>query len=237
VVRVTAGLAGAVAGVLVLLIAGPPAPARRPGAPVRGARPMRATSLATAIDRVRPGRRRRRRDAQLPDAMDRVASALRAGDAVGPALQGVARDVPEPLGGELQQVAGAVARGASVADALGGWTRSDDTTPDVQLVVAALTLGAGAGGELARAVDGIASTLRERQELRGEVRALATQARASAAVLAAAPVAFALLVASVEPASAAFLVTEPAGVACLVLGAGLEVAGGVWMERITRGAG
>jgi tight adherence protein B len=89
---------------------------------------------------------------------------------------------------------------------------------------------------VARAVDRTAATLRERQELRGEVRALATQARASAAVLALAPLAFAGLVATIEPAATTFLVASPVGWACLGGGLVLELVGAVWMSRITGGA-
>ena len=117
------------------------------------------------------------------------------------------------------------------------WAGSDGASRDVRLVAAALTIGAGSGGEVARAVDGVAVTLRERHEVLAEARALATQARASAAVLATAPLVFALLVATVEPDAIAFLFTTPLGVGCLVLGLGLDVAGWLWMARITRSPG
>jgi tight adherence protein B len=188
------------------------------------------------VDRLLPARRARRRDRQLPDALDRTAAALRAGDSVGAALARVAAAIPAPLGTELLSVARAVRLGTSAADALGAWARQPSSSPDVQLVATALAIGARAGGELARAVDGVAATLRERHELRREVHALATQARASAAVLAVAPLAFAGLVASIEPGAALFLVTEPVGLLCLVGGLGLEAVGAMWMARITRGA-
>jgi tight adherence protein B len=134
-------------------------------------------------------------------------------------------------------VPAAIEPGSSVGAAPAAWSASPASSPDVRRVAAAPTLGAGAGGEVARAVDGVAATLRERHELRAEVRALATQARASAAVLAAAPLLFAGLVATLEPHAIAFLVTTPAGLACLASGLGLEILGVGWMARITRSAG
>jgi tight adherence protein B len=189
-----------------------------------------------AVDRLLPERRRRQRDRQLPDALDRLGSALRAGEAIGPAIVGLASVSPEPLRSELGAAARAVALGAPVADALAGWAAAEHASPDVRLVAAALTIGAGTGGEVARAVDGVAATLRERHEVLAEAHALATQARASAAVLAAAPIAFALLVATVEPGIVAFLFTSPVGAACLTLGLALDVIGVLWMARITRSA-
>ena len=153
---------------------------------------------------------------------------------MGAALVRLAGEVAEPLGVELRVLAGSIEHGVPVADALSGWAASDGASRDVRLVAAALTIGSGSGGEVARAVDGVAVTLRERHEILAEARALATQARASAAVLATAPLAFALLVATIEPDAIAFLFTTPLGLGCLILGVGLDVGGWLWMARITR---
>jgi len=241
---VTAGLAGASVALALWLLGGWPAARRRPERPHPGAAPaapwstdaVRA-SVGSVLERAWPGRWFARRDAQLPDALDRLASSIRAGRAIGPALLDLAPTAPDPLRGDLRQVAAALAHGAPVARALETWAGQPGASADVRLVAAALTLGAEAGGEVARAVDRIAATLRERAELRGEVRALATQARASAGVLTIAPVAFTAVVATVEPGAVGFLLATPIGWACLALGLGLEVAGAVWMSRITRSAG
>lgn len=82
----------------------------------------------------------------------------------------------------------------------------------------------------------MAATLRERRELAGEVRSLAVQARASAAVLALAPLGFAALVATIQPSAIVFLVRTPVGLSCLALGLALQTTGTLWMARITRAA-
>jgi tight adherence protein B len=236
-VSLVTGAAGALAAAAVL-VAVPTAPRARPAMPADG-RPPRER-LEHRVQRWArhhlPSRGRRRRDRQLPDALARIASALRAGESVGTALAGVAASTSLPLGAELDGIARSVALGRPVASALRSWASEPGASDDVRLVATALAIGSGTGGELARAVDGVATTLRERHELRREVEALATQARASAVVLAVAPLGFTALVATVEPAAAAFLVTRPAGLVCLVLGLSLEGAGAVWMARITRGA-
>ena len=236
----TAVAAGAaVAGALLLATLRHPVERRPepPGAATpRGAIEVAIAAVERAIARARPGRRLARRDAQLPDALDRLAASIRAGQAVGPALVELAGSVPEPLGADLRRVAASLAHGAPVGAALAVWAHQPDASPDVRLAAAALTLGADAGGEVARAVDRVSGTLRERAELRGEVRALATQARASAAVLAVAPLAFTGLVATVQPAALGFLLATPIGLACLGLGLALEAAGATWMSRITRSA-
>lgn len=124
--------------------------------------------------------------------------------------------------------------GAGVPAALRSWSTGGSASAQVRHVAASLSLAAEVGGPVARSVDRVAATLRERRELRDEARALATQSRASAAVLALAPVGFAALVAAVEPAALSFLFGSPVGLACLTSGLLLEAAGALWMARMLR---
>lgn len=219
--------------------AGRPAPHRTsaPEAAPPAERPARRRVAAVAARATRwAGRRgeRARRDGQLPEALERLAASLRTGQAPGAALVALADETADPLGVDLRLVARRLQGGTGLERALDGWRHQEGASDDVRLVVAVLTLGARAGGEVARAVDGVAATLRERRELAAEVRGLATQARASAAVLAAAPLGFTALVATIEPAVVSFLVTNPVGLACLALGGGLLGLGAAWMGRIVR---
>lgn len=175
-----------------------------------------------------------RRDGQLAGALERLAMELRSGAALAPAVVAMGPATPEPLGAELRSMGQALDHGAALTAALDQWAGRATSSPEVRLAATALRLGAEAGGELARSIDRVAVTLRERREIRAESTALATQARASAAVLAVAPVAFAVLVAAVEPGAIRFLTASPAGAACLVAGVGLEAAGAAWMARILR---
>jgi tight adherence protein B len=176
--------------------------------------------------------RARSRQAQLPEALERLASALRSGASVPQALAEAGRNSPEPLGPELAELATAATRGRPVLDVLDGWTAAHDDQ-GTRLAATALALAAGIGAAPARAVDVVAATLRERLEVAGERRALATQARASATVLSAAPIGFALLLGLTDGAAARFLLRTPQGWACLVTGLGLDLVGAIWMTRLT----
>lgn len=174
-----------------------------------------------------------RLEAALPGVVDAVARSLRSGASLRLALAETAAATTGPLAEELAAVAQAADRGASVVDALEGWGERQPTA-GVRLVVSALCLGAETGGALARAVDGVAATLRQRLAARSEARALATQARASAAVLAAAPLAFTALAAMADSSTATFLFRTPTGLLCLAGGLTLDAAGALWMARLTR---
>ena len=196
-------------------------------------------ALMAAPHVVRPTVRRRlqrRRDAQLPDTLERLASALRAGSSATTAFVALAEDAPEPLRAELRVVAAEIQHGAGMGAAVEAWGARPGTSPTVRLTAAALSLGVAAGGEVARSMDRVAATLRERRELQAEVHALATQARASAGVLGLAPLAFTALVSTIEPGMVRFLLTTPVGLVCLTGGLGLEAAGMVWMARIVAAA-
>jgi Flp pilus assembly protein TadB len=237
VVPVTAvGLALLAAGVVAACGAGsatrPLVTASTPRASMASARAV----VERGMDVVLRQRTSARQDAQLPDLLERIASSLRGGLSLGPALAAAAQGTPAPLDRSLRPLVDALRHGADLRPALQRWATDRRASADMRLVAMALDLSATAGGATARAVDRVAATLRERRELQAEARALATQARASAGVLAVAPVLFTSLVATIEPGAAAVLVTTPLGVACLVLGLGLEALGALWMHRIVGGA-
>src|SRR5207249_10999430 len=131
---------------------------------------------------------------------------------------------------ELRLVAAEAAGGASLVAALEAFAVRRPL-PGVALAVSALCLGAEAGGAQARAVDGVAATLRERLAVAGEVRALSAQTRASMVVIAASPLAFCAFATATDPRTSAFLFRTPVGVACLVAGLALDAVGALWMRR------
>lgn len=181
--------------------------------------------------RLAGGRLARRRTAQLPEALDAVAAGLRAGLGLTGAIAG-ASAVGPPLGPELHALAREVEAGRPLRDAIGRW--SDGADPATTLAGAALGMAADVGGPGARAVDGAAASLRDRLAAEGEADALATQAKASAAVLAVAPIGFAVLLTSLDPTAARFLLGTPAGWLCIAVGLGLDVVGACWMAALVR---
>lgn len=195
-----------------------------------------AVSTPRALGPILRRRLLDRRDAQLPASLERLASALRAGSAPTTAFVAVADHAPEPLRAELGVIAAEIRHGAPMSAAVDRWAARPDASPSVRLAAAALGLSVEAGGEVARSMDRVAATLRERRELQAEVHGLATQARASAGVLGLAPVGFTALVSTIEPGMVPFLLTTPIGVLCLVSGLALEAVGAAWMARIVSGA-
>jgi tight adherence protein B len=184
---------------------------------------------------IRPPRRKsdeKVAERAFPEAIDRMARALGSGSALPDAINAAARSAPPVLAAELATVAASAAR--SVSDALDTWARRHDLSR--QLTVAALSLGRSTGGNRARALEGVARTIRERQALSDEVRVQSAQARLSAIVVGAAPVAFAVLACVTDHRTARFLFTTAAGWLCTLAAVTMNVVGVWWMAVLVRRA-
>ena len=196
-----------------------------------------AVSGPVALLAWRKGRQGQRFSAALPGLLEAVAGSLRAGSSLPEALSSAAADATGSalLDGDLAALTARVGRGQPFVEAVRSWTVGRPHE-GVGLVAAAFVLGTEAGGARARAIDGVAATLRDRRALTAEVDALSAQARASAVVMMGAPVVFAALGLLSDPDVSAFLLRTPAGLGCLLVGLGLDVAAGLWMMRIARAA-
>ncbi len=124
---------------------------------------------------------------QLPDTIAMLASSVRAGHSLAQALEQVAADSHEPTRGALAQVVREIGVGSSQQEALARLARRFPSE-DVDLITSAMDVQHQVGGSLARVLDDIVVTLRERVRIEGDIKALTAQQRYSAYVLALLPV-------------------------------------------------
>jgi tight adherence protein B len=192
-----------------------------------------AAGAPVVVLRSMRGRAAERAEAGLPGALEEIARGLRSGGSLRQAVACAAEASPGILGEELARVALAAGQGMPLVEALEDCA-GRSPRPGVRLAVAALSLGAETGGAQARAVDGVAATLRERLAVAAEVRALSSQTRASMLVIALSPLAFCAFASATDHRTSTFLFRTPFGVACLAAGIGLDVAGAAWMRRLCR---
>ncbi len=182
------------------------------------------------IRRVRQ-QRRQRFDEQLPDMLMALSGALRAGSGLQAALRLIVTQSPSPLSQELGLMLRQQRMGVAAEEALSSLYRRMPTEGAV-LLVSALKVAAHSGGGLAEALDGIATTLRARLHLLRRVRALTSQGRMQAWVMAGLPFVLAMVLHYVDPDSMRALWTTPPGWAVLGLIALLEAAGIILIMRI-----
>lgn len=185
--------------------------------------PCRVTRTGTA--RLASLQRfRRRSDLDVAATARALARSLRAGLSPVQAVAAVDASVPRSV------VSTALAEG--LAEACAAW-RSHDQRAAVRLLTTALDVGMAAGGSLARSLDAVADTVECRAAVDREMWAQAASARASAAVLVVAPIAFSGFAMVGDGAALAFLTRTTAGLACLSVACALDIAGACWMAKIT----
>ena len=147
---------------------------------------------------------------EFPDALDLIRRAVKAGLPVNEALAVAAREMAEPVGSELRRTLDQVQIGVQMIDAL-EQTADRVRVADFRFMLVALALQQKTGGSLAETLANLSSVIRARKALRLKGRALTSEAKASAAVLAALPflVGGAMYVMNRDLASALFV--DPRG--------------------------
>jgi tight adherence protein B len=128
-------------------------------------------------------KRRNLFEAQLPDALDLLIRALRAGHSLSTGLQMVGKELPDPIGTEFGQVAHEIQLGQQVRHALANLTYRVESE-DLPFFVTAISIQQETGSNLAEVLENLSRVIRERFKLYGKVRALTAMGRASANLLA-----------------------------------------------------
>ena len=177
---------------------------------------------------VAAGREAAQVERDLPLTMETIARILRSGTSPMLAVQEAAHTIPGPVGCDLDQLAIGAQRFGLRAAALAWGNRR----PSAALAAHALVVALDAGHGTADALDAVAATLRDRTSVGREVRALASQAKLSAGVMAFTPLGFAVLLSGSDAGARAFLLHSPIGLACLGVGVSLDLLGYRWMRSI-----
>lgn len=172
--------------------------------------------------------------AALPTLLDEVATELRSGGTVPTALERVGHGSGR-LAPEMAELCSRTALGLDLGDALRGWVAAHPRDGATE-IAGALAVASTTGGRAAVALGGLATSLRERRAVADDVHALSAQARVSALVVGAAPVAYLAFASVADPGSVRLLVGTGLGRFCLGAGLALDALAAWWMRRILRSA-
>lgn len=124
-------------------------------------------------------RRRQRFSEQLPDALDVIVRSLKAGHPVPTALGLVGREMPDPVGTEFGLTLDEMTYGLELPRALINLSNRIGVA-DLSLLVTAVSIQSGTGGNLSEVLQNLSKVLRERFQLRRKVRSLSAEGRFSA---------------------------------------------------------
>jgi tight adherence protein B len=169
--------------------------------------------------------------AQLPEAMELVARALRAGHSLAAGLHVVADEMPDPIAKEFGRAYEEQNLGVSLDEAL---LHMCDRVPnlDLRFFVTSVNIQRQTGGDLAEILDRIGHVIRERFKILGQVKALTAEGRLSGVVLIALPIGLFLMMLHMKPDYIKLLWTDPLGIQMSVGAIILMIVGSICIKKI-----
>jgi tight adherence protein B len=169
--------------------------------------------------------------AQMPDALELVGRALRAGHGLASGLSAVAEEMPPPIAHEFGRVFEEQNLGIPPDEALRGLAERVPSL-DVRFFVTAVVIQRATGGDLAEVLDKISRLLRERFQILGQVQALTGEGRLSGVVLLAMPPVLLAFTYMMNPSYTGLLFNTPLGTKMLAGAAVLQVIGAIAIKKI-----
>jgi tight adherence protein B len=181
--------------------------------------------------RYRQGQRLKALNRQLPDTLSLLSNALKAGLSLPQAMDTTARNTVAPIADELSRVIREVNIGSATERALANMVRRTGSE-DLDLIVTAITIQATVGGNLARILDSISHTIRQRIQIKGQISAMTAQARASGWVVTLLPVIVAAILYFITPTYFRPMFSDRVGLGLLFVAAVSVAVGNIFIKRI-----
>ena len=183
--------------------------------------------------RVRHSRRLSRFNSQLAETLGLMAGGLQAGLSLPQAVDSVVREGNEPMAGELRRALVEQRLGVDITDALEGVGQRMDSK-DFDWIVMAIRIQREVGGNLAEILHTVADTLRERDYLRRQVKALSAEGRLSGYILTGMPPLIGFYMTFANPGYVSLLYTTVPGFILLGLATALLAMGSFAMSKLSK---
>jgi tight adherence protein B len=168
---------------------------------------------------------------QLPEALDLMVSALRAGHSFVSALRLVAHESPEPISGEFRIAFDEQNYGLDLRTALDNMVNRVPLQ-DLRIIVTAILIQKDSGGNLAEVLDKAAQLIRERFQLKRQVQTHTAQGRLTGWILSLLPIVLGLALYLVNPETMSILWTRSVGIKLLYTSAVMTISGALIIRKI-----
>lgn len=157
---------------------------------------------------------RKRREAKfidgLADAVDIIVRGVKAGLPLGDCIKMITMEAPEPLKTEFRLIMETQAIGIPLGEACGKLYERTPL-PEANFFGIVVAIQQKAGGNLSEALGNLSRVLRDRKKMRAKIQAMSQEAKASAAIIGALPIAVMILVYITSPQYISLLFTHPTG--------------------------
>jgi tight adherence protein B len=167
----------------------------------------------------------------FPEALDLMVSALRAGHSIVSALSLVARESPNPIGGEFQICFDEQNYGLDLRTAMDNLVHRVPLQ-DLRIVVTAILIQRESGGNLAEVLEKTSYVIRERFRLKRQVRVHTAQGRLTGWILSFLPLALGVGLYLINPHTMSILWTRPIGIKLLYASAAMTTIGALFIRNI-----
>ena len=168
---------------------------------------------------------------QLPEGLELIARALKAGHAFTSGMQLAAEEFDDPFGPEFDKVLNEINFGSSVVDALKNLTKRVDCS-DLKYFVISVIIQRETGGNLAEIIESIAHLIRKRFRFQGQIRTLSAEGKLSARLLIAIPFLIVIALYFTSPDYIETLLSEPVGKKLMAFAGFIMALGVVIMKRM-----
>ncbi|WP_430332007.1 type II secretion system F family protein [Rhodococcus sp. ACT016] len=190
-----------------------------------------AVALSRVYLKVLASRRRAAFSDQLDDSLQLLASNLRAGHSMLRSLDAVSREAEAPTAEEFARVVNETRVGRDLGDSLDNVAQRMQSE-DFNWIAQAIAINREVGGDLAEVLDQVGNTIRERNQIRRQVKALAAEGKLSAYVLMALPFGITGFLAVSNPEYLSKLTGSPIGYVFIGVGLVMLTVGGLWMRKV-----
>jgi Flp pilus assembly protein TadB len=188
---------------------------------------------AKLLLKVRTGRRRAKFASQLDESLSLLAGGLRAGHSLLRAIDAAAQESEQPTSEEFARIVNETRIGRDLSDTLVN-TANRMRSDDFHWVAQAIGINREVGGSLSQVLDQVAHTIRERNEIRRQVKGLAAEGKLSAWILILLPVGvFTFLILTQHNYLTGFF-GSIWGILALVVAVILLIVGSVWMMVVVK---
>ncbi len=168
---------------------------------------------------------------QFADALDIIVRGVKSGLPLTECLRIIARESPAPLGPEFEKLTDSISMGTNLDRALQKLYRRVPL-PEINFFVIVLTIQSKSGGNLSEALGNLSSVIRSRRMMREKVKALSSEAKASAMIIGALPFVVGFLVFLSSRDYIMLLFTTETGHLQLTIGAVLMILGTTIMRKM-----
>lgn len=173
-------------------------------------------------------------DTNLPDGIDMMSRALRAGHSMAASINVIAEQGQEPVRSEFSEVFKQQNFGLPLRDALEQMLERVPSQ-DLRVMVTGILVQKETGGNLAEILDRTSQTIRERLKIQGEIRTHTAQGRMTGWILCALPVVMLIVINFLNPGYSKVLIDTPTGRMLSYVGVALLVIGGFIIRQIVNG--